>query len=103
MNNIYQQIENSAHFRELVEKRQRFAFLLSIIMLIIYVGFIMLIAFAPHWLGTPLYAGTTVTRGIPIGIGVILISFVLTAVYVWRANSEFERLTRAVLSEVKAP
>jgi len=103
MNNIYQQIENSAHFRELVEKRQRFAFLLSIIMLIIYVGFIMLIAFAPHWLGTPLHAGTTVTRGIPIGIGVILISFVLTAVYVWRANSKFERLTRAVLSEVKAP
>ncbi|APZ04254.1 MULTISPECIES: DUF485 domain-containing protein [Kosakonia] len=103
MNDLYQQIENSAHFRELVEKRQRFAFLLSIIMLIIYVGFIMLIAFAPHWLGTPLHAGTTVTRGIPIGIGVILISFVLTAVYVWRANSEFERLTRAVLSEVKAP
>ena len=103
MNDLYQQIENSAHFRELVEKRQRFAFLLSIIMLIIYVGFIMLIAFAPHWLGTSLHAGTTVTRGIPIGIGVILISFVLTAVYVWRANSEFERLTRAVLSEVKAP
>ncbi|MEN4872290.1 DUF485 domain-containing protein [Kosakonia cowanii] len=103
MNDLYQQIENSAHFRELVEKRQRFAFLLSIIMLIIYVGFIMLIAFAPHWLGTPLHAGTTVTRGIPIGIGVILISFVLTALYVWRANNEFERLTRAVLSEVKAP
>ncbi|WP_342322602.1 DUF485 domain-containing protein [Kosakonia sp. BYX6] len=102
MNEIYQRIENSAHFRELVEKRQRFAFLLSIIMLIIYVGFILLIAFAPQWLGTPLYDGTSVTRGIPIGIGVIVISFVLTAVYVWRANSEFERLTRAVLSEVKA-
>lgn len=102
-NPVYQRIENSVHFRELVEKRQRFAFLLSILMLIIYVGFILLIAFAPHWLGTPLHAGTTVTRGIPIGIGVILISFVLTAIYVWRANSEFERLTRAVLSEVKAP
>ncbi len=46
-NDICQQIENSAHYRELVEKRQRFAFLLSIIMLIIYVGFILLIAFAP--------------------------------------------------------
>lgn len=51
-NDICQQIENSAHYRELVEKRQRFAFILSIIMLIIYVGFILLIAFAPHWLGT---------------------------------------------------
>ncbi|WP_039055706.1 DUF485 domain-containing protein [Enterobacter sp. Bisph1] len=102
MNNIYQQIENSAQFRELVEKRQRFAFILSIIMLIIYVGFILLIAFAPHWLGTPLSADTHVTRGIPIGIGVIVVSFVLTGVYVWRANGEFDRLTKAILSEVKA-
>lgn len=98
---ICQQIENSAQFRELVEKRQRFATLLSIIMLIVYVGFILLIAFAPGWLGTPLHAGTSVTRGIPIGIGVIVISFILTGIYVWRANGEFDRLNRAVLQEVK--
>ena len=101
--NIYQRIENSAHFKELVEKRQRFAFTLSIIMLIIYVGFILLIAFAPHWLGTPLHSGTSVTRGIPIGIGVIVISFVLTGVYVVRANGEFDRLNKEVWREVKAP
>ena len=101
-NDICQQIENSAHYRELVDKRQRFAFLLSIIMLIIYVGFILLIAFAPHWLGTPLHEGTSVTRGIPIGIGIIVISFVLTGIYVWRANNEFDRLNKAVLREVKA-
>ena len=101
-NDICQQIENSAHYRELVEKRQRFAFLLSIIMLIIYVGFILLIAFAPQWLGTPLHAGTSVTRGIPLGIGVIVISFILTGIYVWRANGEFDRLTKSVLNEVKA-
>ena len=51
---ICQQIEDSAHFRELVEKRQRFATFLSLIMLVVYVGFILLIAFAPGWLGTPL-------------------------------------------------
>ena len=101
-NDICQQIENSAHYRELVDKRQRFAFFLSIIMLVIYVGFILLIAFAPQWLGTPLHAGTSVTRGIPIGIGVIVISFVLTGVYVWRANGEFDRLNKEVLREVKA-
>ncbi|WES68052.1 DUF485 domain-containing protein [Superficieibacter sp. HKU1] len=97
---IYQRIESSAHFRELIEKRQRFAMILSLIMLVIYVGFILLIAFAPGWLGTPLHAGTSVTRGIPIGIGVIVISFVLTGVYVWRANSEFDRLNNAVIREV---
>ncbi|MGK9173566.1 DUF485 domain-containing protein [Yokenella regensburgei] len=100
---IYQRIENNAHFRELVEKRQRFATILSLIMLVIYVSFILLIAFAPGWLGTPISDGSSITRGIPIGVGVILISFILTGVYVWRANGEFDRLNRAVLQEVKAP
>ena len=99
---ICQRIENSPNFRELVATRQRFAAILSLIMLVIYVGFILLIAFAPGWLGTPLHAGTSVTRGIPIGIGVIVISFLLTGVYVWRANGEFDRLTKSILKEVQA-
>ena len=37
-----------------------------------------------------------------IGIGIIVISFILTGIYVWRANSEFDRLNKAVLREVKA-
>ncbi|HAT1612912.1 TPA: DUF485 domain-containing protein [Raoultella planticola] len=99
---ICQRIENNEHFRELVATRQRFAAILSLIMLVIYVGFILLIAFAPGWLGTPLHAGTSVTRGIPIGIGVIVISFVLTGIYVWRANRDFDRLTKSVINEVHA-
>jgi len=100
---IYQRIESNAHFKELVTKRQRFAVLLSLLMLFVYVGFILLIAFAPGWLGTPLYPGTTVTRGIPIGIGIIIFSFILTGIYVWRANGEFDRLNREVIREVNAP
>lgn len=100
---IYQRIENNAHFKELVEKRQRFAAILSLVVLVIYVSFILLIAFAPGWLGTPISAGSSITRGIPIGVGVIVISFILTGVYVWRANGEFDRLNKAVLQEVKAP
>jgi len=43
-------IEDHAHFRELVEKRQRFATHLSIIMLAFYSGFILLlISFARGW------------------------------------------------------
>ncbi|AIX72340.1 MAG: DUF485 domain-containing protein [Mixta calida] len=98
---IYARIENSSRFKELVQKRQRFALILSIIMLILYVGFILLIAFAPDWLGAPLHEGTNVTRGIPIGVGLIVISFLLTGVYVWRANGEFDRLTKQIIDEVK--
>ena len=47
-----------------------------ILLLAVYIGFILLIAFAPGWLGTPLNPNTSVTRGIPVGVGVIVISFV---------------------------
>lgn len=98
----YQLIENNPRFHELVHKRQAFALLLSLIMLVLYVGFILLIAFAPGWLGTPLHPGTSVTRGIPIGVGLIVMSFVLTGVYVWRANGEFDRLTKEIVREVQS-
>ncbi|EKN4904305.1 TPA: DUF485 domain-containing protein [Yersinia enterocolitica] len=99
--NIYQEIENNPCFKELVQKRSHFAWLLSLITLALYVGFIFLIAFEPQWLGTPLYAGATITRGIPVGVGLIVISFVLTGIYVIRANGEFDRLTAEILREVK--
>ncbi|ETS31749.1 hypothetical protein BB987_17780 [Photorhabdus temperata] len=98
---IYQGIENNPRFKELIEKRSRFAWLLSIITLVLYVSFIFLIAFAPEWLGTPLYAGSYITRGIPVGIGLIVVSFILTGLYVIRANGEFDRLTSQILDEVK--
>ncbi|MDX5628233.1 MULTISPECIES: DUF485 domain-containing protein [unclassified Brenneria] len=98
---IYQRIESNPLFRELVNKRQRFAALLSLIMLALYVGFILLIAFAPGWLGTPIAPGSSITRGIPLGVGLIVTSFVLTGIYVYRANGEFDRLTKRLLDEVK--
>ncbi|VFT07053.1 inner membrane protein YjcH [Escherichia coli] len=99
---IYQRIEDNAHFRELVEKRQRFATILSIIMLAVYIGFILLIAFAPGWLGTPLNPNTSVTRGIPIGVGVICDLLCSHRYLHLAANGEFDRLNNEVLHEVQA-
>ena len=98
---IYQRIENNPRFKELVRKRERFAWLLSAITLALYVAFIFLIAFAPQWLGTPIYTDSSITRGIPIGIGLIVISFVLTGIYVYRANGEFDDMNTEILDEAK--
>jgi uncharacterized membrane protein (DUF485 family) len=97
---IYQRIDKDPRFRELVQKRGRFAWLLSLITLVLYVSFILLIAFYPQWLGTPISAGSSITRGIPVGVGLIVISFVLTGIYVFRANGEFDRLTNEIVREV---
>ena len=74
---------------------------LSIVMLAIYLGFILLVAFAPHLLAVPLAPGLAMTWGIPVGVLVILSAFILTGVYVRRANGEFDQLTREILEEVK--
>jgi uncharacterized membrane protein (DUF485 family) len=88
-------IRQNPAFTELVTKRSRFAWSLTIIMLAIYFGFILLVAFGKGFLGTPLGEGVT-TIGIPIGVAVIISAFVLTGVYVRRANSEFDALTEKI-------
>lgn len=100
-NALYANIERSPRFRALVRKRSGFAWTLSALMLGIYVGFILVIAFAPQLLGTPIRSGSVITWGIPVGVGVILSAFVLTGLYVWKANGEFDRLTAELLQEFK--
>lgn len=98
---IYKRIEQNPRFQELVAKRERFAWILSAIMLGLYVAFILLIAFDPQLLGTRISADSPVTWGIPMGVGLILSAFVLTGIYVKRANGEFDSLNQAILDEVQ--
>ena len=95
----YERIQSSAKFRQLVERRSKLATMLSIIMLVIYFGFILLVAYAPGFLGMPIGSGVT-TIGIPIGLFVIVSAFVLTGIYVSKANTEFDRLNEELLREV---
>lgn len=91
-------IRNNPKFHELVGKRRAFAWTLSAIMLAIYFGFILLIAYGRSFLGESLSGGVT-TVGFPIGVGVILSAIALTGIYVRRANSEFDELNRQIIEE----
>ncbi|WP_326429807.1 DUF485 domain-containing protein [Stutzerimonas frequens] len=99
--NVYRQIYANPRFQELVAKRGRFACLLSAVMLSAYLAFILLIAFEPKILGIPLSANTVTTWGIPVGVGVIFMAFILTGVYVQRANGEFDRINQEILNEAQ--
>jgi uncharacterized membrane protein (DUF485 family) len=85
-----QGIEQDERYQRLVTTRSRFGWRLTILMLVIYFGYILLIAFEPHILARPLGSGVT-SLGIPLGLGVIVAGIVLTAVYVRRANKVFDR------------
>ncbi len=96
----YERVRRNPKFQQLVAARNRLAIQLSIVMLVIYYGFILLVAFAPEVLGASLAGGVT-TVGIPIGILVIVSAFVLTGVYVSKANTTFDSLTGEILKETK--
>jgi len=98
---MIEHIKNNPKYQMLVKKRSRFAWTLSIIMLVVYYAFILTIAFDPQILGTPLEDDKVTTVGIPVGIAIIIIAFALTGVYVKRANSEFDDLSREVKAELE--
>jgi uncharacterized membrane protein (DUF485 family) len=96
-----ERIRRNPHFEQLCQSRSRLAWTLSAIMLIVYIGFILLVAFGGNFLATPLVAGGVTTIGIVVGVGVILIAIMLTAIYVWKANTTFDDLTRGLLEETR--
>ncbi|BBF92789.1 DUF485 domain-containing protein [Blastochloris tepida] len=93
-------ITSNPTFQELVSRRTSFAWTMTALMLIIYFGFILLVAFAKGFLAMRIGTGVT-TIGIPIGLGVIVSAFILTGIYVRRANSQFDALTRKIIEETK--
>jgi len=97
--NIQARIRSNPKFAELVGKRTRFAIILSLIVLVPYYSFMMITAFSPALLATPLSTGGIMTVGWPIGVVLIVGSWILTGIYINRANGEFDLLTEQVLKE----
>lgn len=95
------QMAQDPRYRQLVRRRSRLAWLLSAIMLAVYFGYILLIAFRRDVLARPIGEGVT-SLGIPLGIGVILTGIALTGYYVRRANREYDPLLAALHRDYKA-
>ena len=86
-------------YQELKAKRTRFGWWLTALMMVVYYGFILLVAFDKERLAKRLGAGV-MTLGMPIGLGVILFTIVITGIYVRRANREFDDLTEDIRKAV---
>ncbi len=82
-------------YQELKAKRTSFGLWLTVSMLVVYYGFILLVAFNKPFLATRLGAGV-MTMGMPIGLAVIVFTVVITAIYVRRANSEFDAMSEEI-------
>jgi uncharacterized membrane protein (DUF485 family) len=98
---LVQQLKRDPDYHKLVRVRSRFGWTLTAAMLVVYYGYILLIAFDKELLASKTGAGV-MTWGMPIGLFVIVFTVLITGLYVRRANSEFDQLTGAIIQRVKA-
>jgi uncharacterized membrane protein (DUF485 family) len=92
-------IQSNPKYHRLIKERDTLAWTLTVLVLIIYFGFILAVAFAPDFLTQPISATSVIPVGMLIGVGVIVASVVLTGIYVYRANSTFDPLIREIIQE----
>lgn len=97
----YEAIQRNPKYQELVRTRSSFGWTLTVVTLLIYFGFILLIGYAPKFLGIPM-GHSVMTIGLPIGLFVIVSAFVLVGIYVRRANSRYDVLIRDIVEETRS-
>jgi len=86
--------------RRLAAQRWRMAMLLTIAMVVVYFGFILLVAFNPELLGRRI--GEGLSLGIVLGALVIVAAWLLTFVYVRWANRHYDPALHALRAQHEA-
>jgi Predicted membrane protein len=90
--------ETEAKLHAVAARRWRIAIWLSVLMLTVYYGFILLVAFNKPLLGSVLASAATATSasspglslGILLGALVIVSAWILTGIYVYWANTKYD-------------
>ena len=97
---MVERVQRNPKYQQLKQARSRFGWLLTILMLVVYYGYIGLIAFDKEFLARPLGTGVT-TIGIPIALGLMVFTIAITGFYVRRANKEFDQLTQQIVEDAQ--
>lgn len=93
-----EKILNSEEFKRLVKSKNSISLILTVLELFIYFGFILLIAYNKEFLGQKIFGPVTV--GIPLGIGVIVLSWVLTGIYVAWSNKVYDEKVSQIREKI---
>lgn len=96
---VVARIQQNPKFQQMVSTRNTYSNIMTVLMLIAYFGYILLIAFNKPFLATKVAAGATMSVGIPMGIGVLVFTIVITWIYVNKANGDFDAMKDEVVRE----
>ena len=93
-------ILNDPDFQELVSRKNSISWILTVLELVLYFGFVALIAFNKPFLATRLTESGAMTIGIPIAVGTIVFSWVFTGIYIRWANSKYDDMVKKIKDKV---
>ncbi len=89
----------SEEFKLLVARRWRLSIVLTACLFVLYYGYIVLIAVDKSFMARKI--GAVTTLGIPLGVAVIVLSWVLTAIYVVWANTSYDAEVNRLKGQLK--
>ncbi len=98
---LYARIRRSTQFTELVARRNRLTLGLFIMILAVFYGYMGLVSFWPDLIGLRLSEGSNLTFGVVAGVSLFVFFCALSGYYVYRANGEFDRMTRELVAQVR--
>ena len=99
LDEVTARVKVNPKYAALVSTRNTYGWIMTALMMTAYFGYILLIAFNKEFLAQKIGPGWTTSIGIPMGLGVIVFTIVITWIYVRRANSEFDDLKDEVIKE----
>ena len=94
-------ILNDPEFQNLMKKVSFVSTVFFVLILIVYYSFIFLLAYGKDFLGKPLSDSSATTVGIPVGIGVIIASWILTGLYVYWANKNYDPMVKKLRDRLR--
>jgi uncharacterized membrane protein (DUF485 family) len=93
-------ILNDPDFQQLSRQKNTISLILTILQLVLYFGFIYLVAEHKAFLSQKMSEGGAATIGIPIAVGTIVLSWIFTGIYIWWANTKYDEMVRKVVEKV---
>jgi len=93
-----EEILNDKDFQSLSSQKNTISVILTILELVLYFGFIALIAFNKPFLASKISGAISI--GIPIAVATIFLSWVLTGIYIYWANSKYDVLVKKVKEKI---
>jgi len=85
-------------FKALRSQKNSISIILTILELVLYFGFIALIAFNKDFLSQKISGAITV--GIPIAVSVIVLSWIFTGIYIRWANTKYDGMVKSLRDKI---